>query len=232
MFGKPMRIVRKYATGKVSYVYLKPFSKEEAMNGGVQFGSMIVSQYTAMTVRAPSKEFEANWWDRIDGSENDVLWGIQPEGCNQIVGTTGIHGIKGIDNTGSTGIVIYDPTWWGKGIASLAHLGRTWFAAGELNRFTLTSTVRVPNVASRKALERVGYTVTGTEFATKYLHGEYIGTHHLLWVNPKRVNILFDEVPDILRTGLKRAEAALSLAQECVEWIGYGDWEKESEKPN
>ena len=135
------------------------------------------------------------------------------------IGVTALHDIKAIDGSCKSGIIIWDQAWWGKGVASAAHLGRTLFAADTLNRCLIRTSVRSDNAASRKALERVGYYVWGTEPMSGFRQGKYISTDHLLWLHPDRRDLFYARgvyPPQVIDTALYRAKTALDQARTVV----------------
>lgn len=208
MFGINMVI-----THKSQVVLLRPLSKNDLPTLVEHFASMRVHLYT-MGLFAQTQENEEEWYEKNRKDEGSCVWAIQPEGYDLPIGVTALHGTNSRLNTCTSGIIIWDESWWGKGIASAAHLGRTLFAADYLNRFTINSSVRVPNDASRRALERVGYTIWGTEPIDDFRAGGWIDTHHLKWIHPDRVNVLFPAgLPEKYFAGVERARIALEIAR-------------------
>ena len=135
------------------------------------------------------------------------------------IGVTALHKIDNHINSCVSGIIIWDSAWWGKGIASAAHLGRTLFAADYLNRFTIKSQARVENTASCKALERVGYSLYCTVPLSARRAGRWLDTNQYIWINPDMLPILFPAgVPDQYSPGIERAREALFTARQAVEF--------------
>jgi RimJ/RimL family protein N-acetyltransferase len=213
MFGVNM-IVRH--NGQV--VCLRPFSKNDIPELVKHFSSMEVNQYTQMLFAA-TEEGEEHWYEEKRTDKDSCVWAIQPEGSDVAIGVTELGNITSRVNSSSSGIVIWDKSWWGKGVASAAHLGRTLFAADYLNRFTIRSSVRVPNIASRKALERIGYTVWGTEPLVVCRGGVWLDTLQLIWIHPDRVSVFSpDVVPEMYKAGIENAKVALNTARTEVEF--------------
>lgn len=197
-------------------VKLRPLTKKDLPILVEHFASMKVHMYT-MGLFAQTMENEEEWYEKNRKDDKSCLWAIQPKDSDVPIGVTAIHDISPFTNSCTTGIIIWDPTWWGKGIASATHLGRTLFAADYLNRFTIRSSVRVHNEASLKALERVGYTVWGTEPLSAYRAGKWLDTYHLIWVNPDKICSLYPEgTPENLKGGVERAKFALETARSEV----------------
>lgn len=213
MFGINMLI-----THNNQVVRLRPFSKKDILILVEHFSSMKIHMYTK-GLFAQTLENEEEWYEKNRKDEDSCIWAIQPKGYEFPIGVTALHHLSSRVNSCSSGIIIWDPNWWGKGIASATHLGRTLFAVDYLNRFTIKSSVRVENTASRKALERVGYSVWGTEPVSVLRGGIWLNTMHLIWLHPDRVSVYYPKgLPDILKDGVTRAKAALELARSEVQF--------------
>lgn len=199
-------------------VYLVPVKETQLSVIAENFSNMKVHMYTQQLF-AQTLENEREWYNRMRTDTDHIVWGILPEGEEEIVGVTGLHKINNVAGTCTSGIVIFKTDWWGKGVASRTHLARTFFAAKYLSRNTIKSGVRTPNEASKKALERVGYTVTGIEPRTEFRNGIYIDSYTLIWINPERVDLLYPEgLPVQYKDGVERARSALVLASSCVQF--------------
>ncbi len=216
MFGVKMIIKHKGVS-----VLLRPFCKEDLTVLVDRFSSMKIHLYTN-GLFAQTYENELEWYEKNRQDQDTCHWAIVPLFSNEKelpIGVTGLHGLLSRNNSCTSGIIIWDPAWWGKGIASACHLGRTLFAADYLNRMKINSTVREENVASRRALERVGYTVWGTEPCSDMREGRWLMTHHLIWFNPRIEKIFFGEgIPDLYWEGLDKAQVALTTARNEVEF--------------
>jgi RimJ/RimL family protein N-acetyltransferase len=212
MFGFTMSIIYRGME-----ILLRAPKKQEMPLLVKGFGSLKIQMNTAQT-SARTEEDETEWYEKQRTSQNKATWFIVPKGNDQPVGVTSL---EGIDQFGSctSGIIIWDSAWWGKGVASAAHLGRTLYAADYLNRSRIDSSVRVVNPGSLKALLRIGYTVWGTEPRSAYREGKWGDTYHLTWLHPERVNLLYPEgIPECFKEGLEKAQSALALAREIVKF--------------
>jgi ribosomal-protein-alanine N-acetyltransferase len=214
MFGINMRVKTEKAA-----VNLRPACKEDMKELVRHFSSMRIHMYT-MGMFARTIEDEEAWYEHVRESKDGCEWLIQPDGYDKPIGVTGLHGINSRENSCTSGIIIWDPSWWGKGVASAAHLGRTLFAADYLNRLVIRSCVRVENNASRKALERVGYTVWGQEPVDDYRAGKWLDTDHLIWFHPEKYQFFYPNgLPEMYVAGVERAKVALEKARKCVEMV-------------
>lgn len=196
-------------------VKLRPFSKGDLPVLVRYFSSMKVHMYT-QGLFAQTEESEEEWYERTRKDERSCTWAIQPDGSEEPIGITSLHGID-LFGSASSGIIIWNVDWWGKGIATRAHLGRTLFAADYLNRLTIKSSVRADNAASFRALTRVGYNLTGLEPRTSYRAGRYIDTKLLCWIHPEKINLLFPEGgAEAYKEGIENASIALLRARQFV----------------
>lgn len=131
-----------------------------------------LGQDTAVTLQQ-----EHDWLEGVARSEREVLWGIFVEGRH--IGGTAVSRINWRHRHGMTGTMIGDRTWWGRGIATEAMTLRTDYAFGELGLEKLITQVVEDNVASRRALEKVGYTTAGIyrrhEFRENHWRDVWIG---------------------------------------------------------
>jgi RimJ/RimL family protein N-acetyltransferase len=119
----------------------------------------------------PSLKEEEEWLERVARSETELLWGLFVQG--EHIGGTGISGISWRSRHGLTGTMIGDRRWWGRGIATEAMGMRTRYAFEELGLEKLVTQVFEGNVASRRALERVGYQTVGVRRHHEYRHGQW-----------------------------------------------------------
>lgn len=216
MFGPKMRV--EWDGFGVSLV---PFKKDWAEHISDQMSSLEVNRYT-LSNRGYSVEDEEEWIDRIRKDQTGISWAILPDGEELPVGSTGLFGINEF-GASSTGIIIWDKSWWGRGVASRTHLMRTWYAADVKNRNVIHTTCFVPNIGSRKALQKVGYFITGKHLCYGYSGGKYVDAYVLTWLNPERIHMLYPNGECRIGRGchnaLERAQSTLDRARELVQLL-------------
>ncbi|MBV9581647.1 MAG: GNAT family N-acetyltransferase [Chloroflexi bacterium] len=156
-------------TGRL--VTLAPLRPEHLAHYVDWFSDPEVTRYLAHDVVFTMKQ-EEEWLDRISRSDADVAWGIFVDG--QHVGGTAIGQINWRSRHAITGTVIGDKSWWGRGVASESMALRTNYAFEELGLQKVVTTVVEGNIASRRALEKVGYQAVGI-----YRHHEF--RHNRWW---------------------------------------------------
>lgn len=139
MYGIRMTVSHKGLT-----VNLRPFSREDVPVLVEHFSSMKTHLYTG-GLFGQTLENELEWYEKNQSDPDSCVWAIQPDGSDQAIGVTSLHQINDRGSSCSSGIIIWRHDWWGKGVASAAHLGRTLFAADYLNRYIIRSSVRTMN---------------------------------------------------------------------------------------
>ncbi len=122
---------------------------------------------------------EEEWLERMSVSQEDVIWAITVKASGDLVGATGLHRITWRHRHGSNGIVIGERSEWGKGYATEAIRLTTAFAFNELGLEKVLTEVYEGNVASRRAMERVGFRQCGllrhNRFFDGRWHDEWVG---------------------------------------------------------
>lgn len=173
-------------------VELGPFNRDDVAQYVDGMQRLDVMKYFGGTGTAPTISGEQEWYDGTVKRHNEICWGIWvvEDGERRLVGATNIKNIGPHADTqrnmtqAVTGILIANPAYWGKGIASVTHKARTWYAFRQYGLVRLKSAVAQPNVASRSALEKVGYTQVYVERNMLFVDGRYIHYGNLECLNP------------------------------------------------
>ena len=172
-------------------VRLAPLSKEVVpefvKNGGMQ--SFKVTRFLGdRGTTAPVIEDEYDWFENVRQNPDSVAWGVYlcRDGDEQLVGNTALSrfertalGIQAV-----SGVLLFDPEVWGKGIAKHIHKARTWYAFTQLGITRITSAVVHGNGASLAALKQCGYTHVYVERNTVFIDGEWCHQDNLECLNP------------------------------------------------
>src|SRR3954452_13857275 len=124
------------------------------------FADMEVTRHL-MVRNPPSLQQEAGWFERVAGSQDDIVWAIVRNEGDYLIGNTGLHQINWRHRHAHSGIMIGEKDQWGKGYASEAMCLRTAFAFRELNLEKILTSVYADNHGSRRALEKAGYRQCG-----------------------------------------------------------------------
>ena len=133
-----------------------------------------VNQY--LSVYAPKMEKdEEDWIERVRKSQNqgsDFVFSIQLiEG--ECIGNMGIHSISWKDRTATTGALIGEKEYWGKGYGSEAKMLLLDYAFNTLNLRKISSTVIAFNKRSEAYSLKCGYKREGVRVKQHYRNGEY-----------------------------------------------------------
>jgi len=167
-------------------IELAPIAKEDMgtfiENGGVQ--THTVTQY--LSISAPVLEDEYAWYDKVRAQEDSVIWGIWDiTDGRKLIGSSGLHSIDGEHfRQATSGSLIFDTSYWRKGIARSAHKARTWYGFTQLGLTRIKSSVLVDNPASQRALERSGYSKVYVERNEKFVNGHHVDKLCLECLNP------------------------------------------------
>ena len=165
-----------------AHVTLRPADDSDPPRFVPWFADMEVTKFLGRP-SAVALYQEVDYFKKVGESKTDVTWIIETEGT--AIGATGIHNIDWRNAHATTGILIGDKAYWGKGLASEAMVLRTRYAFRELNLRKLMTEVFMDNAPSKRALEKAGYRTVG-------IHRQHFftrGRHHDVWLG----EILRDE---------------------------------------
>lgn len=220
MYGFRMR-----AKSKGLELLLRPYEPGEESNMLPGMQSWQVAQYLGLQA-AQTLQTESEFITKLTGDPELLGWAICiVEGAtSRPIGTSTLRlGWNSHSYIATSGIVIYDRAWWGRGVASLAHLARTHYAVNVRDLAAIRSGVAQDNVGSRRALESVGYARTGTVYHAGAIDGKICHSDDLLFVNPNKRSWDFfwgdSEVPEVFLEARKRARRALRRADNQIEYL-------------
>lgn len=168
-------------------VILAPFERDDTLEfikPGMQQAS--VTKYLSHR-SAPVSADQFEWYDRVRTAKDNVIWGIWIEQNDEreLIGVTELmHIAYGHTDQAVSGVQISKKEYWGKGIVSLAHKARTWYAFEQLGLDRIRSEVVQGNAASLKALQNVGYTYVYTERNDVFVDGALRHMDCLELLNP------------------------------------------------
>jgi [ribosomal protein S5]-alanine N-acetyltransferase len=151
-------------------ITLGPILPEYLPNYCRWFADLEITAYLKTIMPFTLKQ-EEEWLERVARSETDVVWAILADG--EHIGGTGLHRINWIHRRAMSGIAIGERRCWGRGYATEAMRLRTAFAFENLGLEKVWTTVLTENVASRRALEKVGYREVGIQRRHHYRLGRW-----------------------------------------------------------
>lgn len=215
MFGPIMR----FGVGDL-IIEMAPLRREDMplfiTDGGMQ--SHEVTRYLGRQL-APTEQCEYDWFDQVRGKEDTYLWGIYVVDGEErtLIGNTSLNGItREVMSYASTGCLIFNRQYWGKGIASHCHRVRTWYGCTQLNLVQLRSAAYDLNQGSQKALMSVGYVPLFTERNFGFVEGQFLSATSFGLINPLEThwNLWWhgDLVPE-------EFAAARTKSQQALRWV-------------
>jgi RimJ/RimL family protein N-acetyltransferase len=154
-------------------LYLRPPTKEDVPYLLRWMNDQEVSQYLAAFLPFMEAD-ELEWLDRIHkNKESDVVFVIVDGRTKKPIGLMGIHRINWKDRTATTGAVIGEKSYWGKGYGSEAKMLVLNYAFNTLNLRKIASRVIAFNKRSKAYSEKCGYKVEGVLKQELFKNGRY-----------------------------------------------------------
>jgi RimJ/RimL family protein N-acetyltransferase len=124
------------------------------------FADMAVTRYLMYRTPFTLKQ-EEEWYEETARDLHKIMWAVTVKATGRLIGNSGLDRIDWRSRRAESGTVIGERDEWGKGYATeVMHL-RTACAFHELGLEKICTSVVLPNDASRRALERVGYRQCG-----------------------------------------------------------------------
>jgi RimJ/RimL family protein N-acetyltransferase len=211
-FGPRMRL----SVGELE-IELAPLTKESMQDFVEGMQQHSITKYLGRQ-HAPTLEDEHEYYDKLRADQTRLIWGIWiVEGDKRtLIGDTSLFDItrKHIHQA-TSGSMIFRQEYWGKGIASHIHKARTWYAFQHLGLHRVMSAVIHGNVASRKALEKSGYSLVYVERNTTFGDGSLRHQDNLECLNPIDafwVQWWHGDMPT------RRSKEARKITKEAMDW--------------
>lgn len=154
-------------------VVLRPIDVEKDLGKCWQWiNDFEVKQFLGKPYKPITKEKERELLQKIANDENSVNFAIDTiEGAH--IGLTGILNINHHDGTATTGTVIGDKNYWGKGYGTDAKMLLLWYGFTVLNLRRINSRVISFNKRSLKCQLKCGYEIEGAMKKEIYKSGRY-----------------------------------------------------------
>lgn len=115
---------------------------------------------------------EENWIDNLSGSQNHIVLVIETnEGVP--IGTIGLHGISWVNGFATSGAMIGEKDYWGKGYGFDAKMALLYYAFFNLGLRKICSSVFSFNKRSQAYLEKTGYVQEGVKKKQRLRNGRY-----------------------------------------------------------
>ncbi len=129
-----------------------------------------------LNVHMPMDEVDEEGWverlrkNRHEGKE--IVLGIATH-QGKLIGTMGLHGINRLNGTATTGALIGDLNYHGKGYGADAKMALLYYAFNDLNLRKINSQALATNFRSVAYLKKTGYRVEGCRKKEVWSNGEY-----------------------------------------------------------
>lgn len=119
-----------------------------------------------------TQSMEEKWFEGIQTDPHRVHWAVMLGETH--IGSAGIEDLNWINRTGVTGLMIGEPEFWGKGVATAVMGRRAQYAFERLNLEALYTEIFVGNEGSLRAAQKTGYVEYGRKPFARYQEGHYI----------------------------------------------------------
>lgn len=150
-------------------VTLRPIEKTDIKQLVVWINDPEVNQF--ITASFPLNEItEEKWHESLD-PKKDIVLGI--EVGDELIGVMGIHGINWIDRVATTGAMIGNKDYWGKGYGTDAKMILLDYAFNKLNLRKIMSVVFEFNKRSLQYSLHCGYKIEGRRKKNRFRKGRY-----------------------------------------------------------
>lgn len=147
-----------FRTGKL--VYLRPFTKSDSETLQKWMNDQEVTQFLMRVFPITARE-EDEWIENQGKDARNLAMAIVTVEGNQLIGSIGLHGIDLINRTATTGTVIGEKDFWGKGYGTEAKMLLLDFAFNTLDLFVILSKVIAFNGRSLAYGKKCGYEEVG-----------------------------------------------------------------------
>lgn len=150
---------------------LRPVSREDIPKLLVWINDPEVRQFVSSVVPTTQK-FEEDWVDGLCKDKNNVVLVIETKD-GVALGLMGLHRIDWVDRVATTGALIGEKEYWGKGFGGDAKMALLDYAFNTLNLHRINSDVIAFNERSLNYSLRCGYKIEGTKRQAMFRHGKY-----------------------------------------------------------
>lgn len=107
------------------------------------------------------------------GDTEKYMWGIYPNGVNEMVGTATLYDINRHHGRGVVGLMIGEKDYWGKGYGTETIKLIVDYAFRILNLHKVTAGAVANNQGSVKAFQKAGFEIEGTLKSHFFYNGAY-----------------------------------------------------------
>ena len=152
-------------------VNLRPFSKEDIPTLTCWINDPDIREFGFPPLPQTEKQ-EEGWFNNLGADDKNVFLAIETKD-GTLIGSIGINRIDWKDRTATTGALIGDKEYWGKGYGTDAKMILLDYAFNALNLRKICSSVVASNKRSMRYNLRCGYKVEGVRKRHKFTNGRY-----------------------------------------------------------
>lgn len=121
-----------------------------------------------------SERMEREWLEKIGKSESDVTLAVLAKPECPLIGSMGLHRIEWKNRIATTGAIIGDPAYHGKGYGTDAKMALLEYAFHELGLNKINSAVLYSNPRSIAYSMKCGYKIEGRRRQQVFKRGRFI----------------------------------------------------------
>lgn len=164
---------------------LAPFTREEVVLFADGLSRLTITRFLS-SMSAQTAETEQSWYDKMISDTSRMVWGIWAcEDTRRLIGSFDFKDInREVLAQATNGIVIFDKSYWGRGVATAVHKASFLYSFKHLGLVRIKSAVLRGNGASLRAMEKSGFTVVYTERNTHFRDGVPQHQDNLECLNP------------------------------------------------
>lgn len=152
-------------------INLRPFSKDDIPTLTRWINDPEVREFVTVVFPNTAKQ-EEEWYNKLGSDDKNVTLAIETKDGN-LIGSMGIHRINWIDRVGTTGAIIGEKEYWGKGYGTDAKMYLLDYAFNTLNLHKVCSAVIEFNERSLKYNLHCGYRIEGERREHVFKRGNY-----------------------------------------------------------
>ena len=140
-------------------VNLRPFSKEDVSLITQWVNDQEIRDLVSFVFPQTEKQ-EEEWYSKIGSDNTNIVLGIETKD-NKLIGIMGIHQIDWVARVGTTGAIIGEKDYWGKGYGTDAKMQLLNYAFNTLGLYKISSSVIAFNKRSLQYSLHCGYKIEG-----------------------------------------------------------------------
>ncbi|OGM97803.1 MAG: hypothetical protein A2735_01440 [Candidatus Yanofskybacteria bacterium RIFCSPHIGHO2_01_FULL_41_21] len=158
-----------FLSGRI--VNLRPFSRTDIPTLTRWINDPEVRQFIA-SVLPQTEQQEEKWVEKLGSDDKDIVLAIETkEGL--LIGSMGVHGINWKDRVCTTGAVIGEKEYWGRGFGTDAKMVLLDYIFNTLNLHKVCSAVYMFNKRSLQYSLHCGYQIEGERREHVFRDGQY-----------------------------------------------------------